>query len=116
MVGFVYDDKEESLNNSTKVYFGSAERYSEKNMQILPTYTKAAAVLADTNKNSYLDFVFFDMRNFIGVYPGGFSQPNRRITRIDYMGSGCSAKNQSSLSNPNRHRKRRFGDCSPVWR
>jgi hypothetical protein len=71
IVGFVYDDKEESLNNSTKVYFGSSEGYSPDNMQILPSYTKAAAVLADTNKNGYLDFVFFDMRNFIGVYPGG---------------------------------------------
>lgn len=71
VVGFVYSDKEESLNNSTKVYFGSPNGYSEQNRQILPTYTKAAGVLADTNKNGYLDFVFFDMRNYIGVYPGG---------------------------------------------
>jgi hypothetical protein len=71
IIGFVYDDTEESLSNSTKVFYGSKDGYSSDNMQILPTYTKAAGVMADTNKNGYSDFVFFDMRKFIGVYPGG---------------------------------------------
>ncbi|MDD5704504.1 MAG: VCBS repeat-containing protein [Kiritimatiellae bacterium] len=70
---WVYGDSPNELENSTYVYFGGPDGFSNARRMALPAYTASApsVLLADINRDGYLDFLYGDKRGYIGVYYGG---------------------------------------------
>lgn len=90
---WVYGYSKKDLSNSTFVYFGGPDGYSNDRRMLLPAYTESAqsVYLADINNDGYIDVLYGDGRGFIGVYyggPEGFSRKHHgRIQLKDYNGA-----------------------------
>ena len=99
-VGYTYDDKPETMANSTVLFYGSPEGFSAERSEVIPTYSSGGH-LVDTNNNGWLDFVYWDKREYIGIYlggPEGFS--SERMLRVDLPGldTGAGTTNSADLN------------------
>ena len=70
-VAYTYDDKSETMANSSSIFFGSPAGFAAERSTVLPTYCKGNARLADIDNDSWLDVLFYDPRGFISGYLGG---------------------------------------------
>ena len=66
-----YDDKPETMANSSRIFYGSPDGFSLDRCDILPTYCSGTAYLADVTRNGYLDILVGDKRGYILIYLGG---------------------------------------------
>ena len=66
-----YDDKPETMANSSIIFYGSEQGFSPERSEILPTYCGGFAHLADLNRNGYLDIIMGDKRGYVVIYCGG---------------------------------------------
>jgi hypothetical protein len=66
-----YDDKPETMARSSLIFYGSAAGFSVERSQELPTYSNGMAILADVDKDGYLDIVTDDKRGEIVIFLGG---------------------------------------------
>ena len=66
-----YDDKPETMANSSRIFYGSAAGFSPDRCDILPTYCSGNAHLADISRNGYLDILVGDKRGYVLIYLGG---------------------------------------------
>ena len=64
-------DEYDPNRETSIIYYGSQDGFSENNSQRIPTYCDTFGVLADTNRNGYLDLACYDLRNYVVIYPGG---------------------------------------------
>lgn len=100
-VAYTYDDKPQTMNNSSIIFHGSPAGYSPERSTVLPTYASGNAQLADITNNGWLDIIVYDCRGYLSAYlggPDGFSQDRmwkmpladgvNAITCIDLNGNG----------------------------
>ena len=66
-----YDDKPETMANSSRIFYGSPDGFSLDRCDILPTYCSGTAYLADVTRNGHLDILVGDKRGYILIYLGG---------------------------------------------
>ena len=70
-VAYTYDDKPETLANSSVIFFGSSSGFSPKQSTVVPTYCGGNARLADVNKDGWAEIIFYDSRGYLSIYLGG---------------------------------------------
>jgi hypothetical protein len=90
-VAYNYDDKPETLANSSVLFFGSPAGFSSQRSTVLPTYCSGNARPADVNRDGWLDVIFYNPRGFISIYLGGtqgFSPERMWKTPLD-AGKNC---------------------------
>ena len=75
------DYKPETLAHSSVIYYGSPDGFTRENMQPLPTSCRGAGILADVNRNGWIDIICPDIRGYIGIFLGGPSgySPDRML-------------------------------------
>ena len=66
-----YDEKPESMANSSVIFYGSKEGFSAERSESLPTFTYGQAHLADVDRDGYLDVIFGDKRGYVRIFLGG---------------------------------------------
>ena len=66
-----YDDRPETMADSSRIFYGSAQGFNPERVEILPTYCSGDAYLADIDKDGYLDIIVGDKRGYILIYLGG---------------------------------------------
>lgn len=100
-VAYTYDDKPETMAQSSVIFYGSAEGYSPERSAVVPTCCYGNAFLADVNKDGWLDIIYVDWRGCLTMYlggPDGFSLD--RVERIS-LGLGevtCPCVNCADLN------------------
>ena len=100
-VAYTYDDKPETMANSSIIFYGSASGFSTERSAVLPTYCGGNAQVADVNRDGWLDVIVYNKTGYLGVYlggPGGYSQD--RMWRIPLTGvsaAGVAAINCADL-------------------
>jgi len=65
------DDKPETMANSSIIFYGSANGFSQERSENVPTVCVGEGNVADLNKNGYLDLFFGDRRDGVTIYYGG---------------------------------------------
>lgn len=70
-IAFSYDWDAESLAKSSVIYYGSPEGYSVENSRPLPTSARGNGMLADVNKDGWLDIICPDRRGYLAIFLGG---------------------------------------------
>ena len=81
-----YDDKPQTMANSSIIFYGSAEGFSVENCENLPTYCEGQALLADFNHDGYLDIITNDKRGYLVILlggPEGYSRQRMQKIPID---------------------------------
>ena len=89
-VAYTYDDKPETLANSSVIFYGSAAGFSPERSTVLPTYCGGNAQLADVDGDGWLDIVAYDKRGYLSMFlggPDGYSP--ERMWKVDLEGSGA---------------------------
>ena len=66
-----YDDKPQTMANSSVIFYGSAEGFSLDRSESLETYCGSNGHLADITKNGYLDIITGDKRGYLLIFLGG---------------------------------------------
>ena len=66
-----YNDRPETMANSSRIYYGSAEGFSVERSENLPTYGGGSALVADFNRDGYLDIAVSDKRAYVRIFLGG---------------------------------------------
>ena len=87
---YTYDDKPETMANSSVVFYGSEEGFSSERSQVLPTFGGGTGQLVDIDGDGYADFVSFNRNGFLQAYlggPEGFSE--ERLWKLPLHGSGA---------------------------
>ena len=93
-----YDDRPETMARSTRVYFGSAEGFSEERSAVVPTYCSGNLHLADLDSTGCLDLIVGDKRGYLLIYHGGEELWSmQRTTRVDLDFAGVSSINSADL-------------------
>ena len=80
MVG-TYDDKPESMANSSFICYGSAQGFSVDRSENLPTYCAGEGHIADVNRDGYLDIITSDKRGCLIIFLGGPEGYSRERTQ-----------------------------------
>jgi hypothetical protein len=70
-IAFSYDHEHESLAKSSAIYYGSPDGFTLENAQPLPTSSRGNGMLADVNKDGWIDIIWADRRGYLGIYLGG---------------------------------------------
>ena len=86
---YTYDDKPETLANSSVVFYGSAAGYSTERSQVLPTYCGGSGQIVDIDGDGWADFVSYNNNGYLCAYlggPDGFSED--RVWKMRLRGSG----------------------------
>ena len=89
-VAYTYDDKPETMGNSSVLYYGSLEGFSEENSVGIPTYCGGIGQVADIDNDGWLDFLVYNKHGYLSAYlggPDGFSQ--ERMWKMPLHGSGA---------------------------
>ena len=87
VVSQTYDDKPETMANSSVIYYGSADGFSIDRCEILPTYCSGVAYLADVDKDGYLDVLVGDKRGYVLIcYGGPEGYSPERVDKIPMFG------------------------------
>ena len=83
-VAYTYDDKPDTMANSSVIYHGSPDGLSGDRSTVIPTYASGSGHATDANNDGWLDFVYADRRGYIVIYRGGPDglRPDR-TTRLD---------------------------------
>ena len=87
---YTYDDKPETMANSSVVFYGSAQGYSAERSQVLPTFGGGSGQIVDVDGDGWADFVSYNKNGYLSAYlggPDGFSQD--REWRLPLHGSGA---------------------------
>ncbi len=93
-----YDDKPETMAKSSHIFYGSADGFSLERSENLPTYG-GSALLADVNKDGYLDIIVGDKRGYITIFLGGPEGYSLEKTcRIPVTGGHIGAINAADLN------------------
>ena len=66
-----YDEKPETISDSSRIFYGSPEGFSAERIEILPTYCSGTACLADIDRDGYIDIIVGDNRGYVLIYLGG---------------------------------------------
>ena len=66
-----YDDKPETMANSSFIFYGSDAGFSADRSEVLPTYSFGQAHLADVDRDGYLDIIVGDKRGYVRIFLGG---------------------------------------------
>ncbi|MBT4499929.1 MAG: VCBS repeat-containing protein [Gemmatimonadetes bacterium] len=89
-VAYTYDDKPETMANSSVIFYGSPTGFTPDHSAVVPTFCGGNALLADLNNDGWIDLVVYDKRGHLSVQfggPEGFSQ--ERMWKIPLDGSGA---------------------------
>ena len=70
-VPWTYDDKPETMANSSVIFWGGPDGFSAERVTVVPTYCQGNGHLADVNNDGWLDFIYGDSRGYLAVYLGG---------------------------------------------
>ena len=70
-VAYTYDDRPETLANSSMIFYGSPDGFAPERSQVVPTYCRGNARLADVNGDGWLDLIYADLRGDLVIYLGG---------------------------------------------
>lgn len=71
LAGYTYDSKKQTMKNSSFIFYGSSDGFSNERIESIPTYCMANIHLADINNDGWLDIVYGDRRGYLVVYLGG---------------------------------------------
>ena len=81
-----YDDKPETMADSSFICYGSARGFSIDRRENLPTYCAGEGCVADVNRDGYLDIITSDKRGYLVVFlggPEGYSRDRIQTVPID---------------------------------
>jgi len=70
-VPWTYDDRPETMANSSVIFWGGPDGFSAECVTVVPTYCQGNGHLADVNNDGWLDFIYGDSRGYLAVYLGG---------------------------------------------
>lgn len=70
-VAYTYDDKPETMANSSVIFWGGPDGFHPERSKVLPTCGGGNGHLADVNHDGWLDFIHSDKRGYLAVYLGG---------------------------------------------
>jgi len=93
-VAYTYDDKPQTMANSSIIFWGSPEGYSEQRSTVVPTYASGNAQLADVNKDGWIDIVIYNRHGYLSVFlggPEGYSPDRMWKIPLEGMGSAGAA-------------------------
>ena len=89
-VAYTYDDKPETLANSSVIFYGSPDGFSPERSTVLPTYCGGNAQLADVNRDAWLDIIVYNKRGYLEMYLGGpDGHAAERMWKVPLEGSGA---------------------------
>lgn len=89
-VAYTYDDKPETMANSSVIFYGSPSGFSPDRSAVVPTYCGGNAQLADVDNDGWLDIIVYNKRGYLSMYlggPDGYSED--RMWKIPLEGSGA---------------------------
>jgi len=93
------DSKPKTLSQSSLIYYGSSEGFSEDRYQVIPTYSEGQMHLADVTGNDYLDIICADKRGYVNIYLGkedGYKTD--RIKQLPVKGGIVGSINSADLT------------------
>jgi hypothetical protein len=99
-----YDDKPESIANSSRIFWNSAEGFSPDRWENLPTYSMGPSHLADINRDGYVDIIVADERGYLDIFlggPDGFSPD--RTWKVPLPGPKCAGITSADLTGNGYH-------------
>jgi len=99
-VTYTYDDKPETMNRSSVIFYGSPDGFSVDHSTVIPTYCSGNAQIVDVNQNGWLDIVFHNSRGHLDIYLGGldgFSEQRMEKIPLKATGTVC-AINRADLN------------------
>lgn len=65
-----YDDKPDTMSNSSRIFWGSDKGFDPDNYTIVPTYCSGLACLAGLGHDGNLDLITTDKRGCLAIYHG----------------------------------------------
>src|SRR5439155_10848378 len=78
-----YDDKPETMADSTRIYWGGPDGFSADRMTVLPTYGTGAGYLADLDRDGWPDLAVMERTGDLVIHHGGPAGfPSGRTTRV----------------------------------
>ncbi|MFH1006833.1 MAG: VCBS repeat-containing protein [Candidatus Latescibacterota bacterium] len=88
-VAYTYDDKPETMANSSVIFYGSASGFSPDHSVVLPTYCGGNAQVADVNRDGWLDIIVYNKRGYLSMVlggPDGYSEERMWKVPLDVPG------------------------------
>ena len=70
-VAFSHDYEPGSLAHSSVIYYGSPRGFMREDADPLPTSSRGNGMLADVNRDGWLDIICPDRRGYLGIFLGG---------------------------------------------
>ena len=78
-----YDDRAETMADSTRIFWGGPDGYSLERSTVLPTTSYGAGYLADFDRDGFLDLAWLERDGTLAIMfggPDGF--PTQRVERV----------------------------------
>jgi len=89
-VAYTYDDKPETMANSSVIFYGSPSGFSPDRSTVVPTYCGGNAQLADVDQDGWLDIIVYNKRGYLSMYLGGSDgYSEERMWKVPLEGSGA---------------------------
>ena len=88
-VAYTYDDKPETMAQSSRILWGSPDGFSTDRSTLVPTYCSGNAQLADVNKDGWIDILYYNRNGYLAIYlggPDGYSQERMCKIPLEDMG------------------------------
>ncbi len=99
-ITYTYDDKPETLANSSVIFYGSPNGFSAGRSTVLPTFCSGNAQIADVDQDGWLDVIFYNPLGHVDIYlggPDGFSDQRMEKIPLKATGTVC-AINRADLN------------------
>jgi hypothetical protein len=70
-IAYTYDDKPETLANSSQLFYGGPDGFSPERSVVVPTFCGGNAQIADVDQDGWLDLIVYNKRGYLSIYLGG---------------------------------------------